>query len=204
MVSDTDLTGLYPTGEGLVVFSTIEEAVSGVAAVTGDYRRHAAAARNLAEEHPDHRGHPRRRPPLEDASMDYVVSIHALPMISYRDLVPVLTEFRRVLKPGGVLRLALSDFEKGMQAYLRQDEDYFLVPDSDERTLGGKLIVQLLWYGYSVTLFTASFIEDLLRRSGFPRVRHCGYRQTHSRWPDIVSLDNRERESLFVEAQNTA
>src|SRR3954454_15839771 len=44
--------------------------------------------------------------PLEDDSMQYVVSIHALQDLPYLDVVPALRELRRVLEPGGVLRLS--------------------------------------------------------------------------------------------------
>ena len=63
--------------------------------------------------------------------------------------MPVLTELRRVLKPGGVLRLCLPDLIKGVEAYERGDRDYFLIPDEDARSLGAKLVTQLIWYGYS-------------------------------------------------------
>jgi hypothetical protein len=132
--------------------------------------------------------------------MEYIVSIHALPEMPYEEVVPALKELRRVLKKGGVLRLVLPDLLKGVRAYEQGDRDYFLVPDEDAESLGAKLIVQLIWYGYSRTLFTPEFIEELLRKAGFKRVEHCAYRETRSLFPDIVSLDNRERESLFVEA----
>jgi SAM-dependent methyltransferase len=138
--------------------------------------------------------------PVPDDTFDYVVSIHALPMISYPDLVPVLAELRRVLKAGGVLRLSLPDLDKGISAYLRRDTDYFLVPDEDVASYGGKFIVHMLWYGYRVPMFTRDFAEELLGKAGFSQVRHCGYQATASPYQDIVALDNRERESLFVEA----
>jgi SAM-dependent methyltransferase len=138
--------------------------------------------------------------PVPDDSLDYIVSIHALPMISYPDLVPTLRELRRMLRTGGVLRLGLPDLAKGIQAYLHGDRDYFLVPDEDVRSLGGKFVVHMLWYGYSVTLFTADFVEELLRSAGFTAVHHCSHRETASPHSEIVALDNRERESLFVEA----
>ncbi len=138
--------------------------------------------------------------PLDNASFDYVVSIHALPMISYPDLVPVLQELRRLLRPGGVLRLCLPDVDRGIRAYQAGRRDYFLVPDEEARSLGGKFVVHMLWYGYSVTMFTADFVEELLRKAGFSRVDHCRFRQTNSEWAEIVALDNRKDESLFVEA----
>jgi SAM-dependent methyltransferase len=138
--------------------------------------------------------------PLESDSLDYIVSIHALEEVPYPDLLLVLRELRRVLKPNGTLRLSLPDLDKGIQAYLRQDRDYFLIPDDEVSSVGGKLIVQLLWYGYSRTLFTYDFIEELLHKAGFRYVRQCCYRETSSPYAEIVELDNRERESLFVES----
>jgi SAM-dependent methyltransferase len=139
--------------------------------------------------------------PLETGSIDYAVSIHALPEIPYDDLVPVLTELRRVLKPGGVLRLGLPDLERAIDAYERGDRGYFLIPDEEWLDTGSKLVVQLVWYGYSRTFFVRGFVEELLGKAGFAEVEHVAYRETASPYPEIVELDNRERESLFAEAR---
>jgi SAM-dependent methyltransferase len=142
--------------------------------------------------------------PIESNTLDYVVSIHALPMISYPDLVPVLEELRRVLKPGGVLRLALPDVDKGIRAYLAGEHSYFAVPDDDARTLGGKFILHMLWFGYSVSMFTSEFAHELLERAGFEQIRDCRFGETNSEDPGITELDNREPETLFVEAVKPA
>jgi hypothetical protein len=105
-----------------------------------------------------------------------------------------------VLEPKGVLRLSLPDLDRGIQAYLRQDRDYFLIPDEDGESIGTKFILQMIWYGYSRTLFTFDFIQEALVKAGFAGISRCGYRQTNFGYPDIVELDNRELESLFVEA----
>ena len=142
----------------------------------------------------------RRGLPLEEASIDYAVSIHALPEVPYPDLVPVLAELRRVLRPGGVLRLSLPDMERAWEAYRAGDREYFLIPDEDALSLGAKMVLQLIWYGYSRTLFTWDFIREVLLKAGYTDVARCAYRQTRSAHPGITELDNRERESLFVEA----
>jgi SAM-dependent methyltransferase len=138
--------------------------------------------------------------PLDEGSIDYAVSIHALPEIHFNDQLTVLAELRRVLKTGGVLRLALPDLMKGVRAFERGDRDYFLVPDEDAVRMGAKFITQLIWYGYSRTLFVPEFIEELLLKAGFSHVSHCQFKQTASSFEEIVALDNREAESLFVEA----
>ncbi len=55
LVQDTGLAGHYPLGEGLLAFSTLEEAAEGVRDIQRDYPRHASAARRLAEKHFDAR-----------------------------------------------------------------------------------------------------------------------------------------------------
>jgi hypothetical protein len=50
LAQDTGFTRHYPTGEGLLAFSTLDEALEGVDEISRDYRRHSLAARALAEE----------------------------------------------------------------------------------------------------------------------------------------------------------
>jgi SAM-dependent methyltransferase len=138
--------------------------------------------------------------PLESASIDYIVSIHALPEVPFPDLIPALRELRRVLRPGGVLRLGLPNLESAVDAYRRGDREYFLIPDEDMSSVGGKLVTQLVWYGYSRTMFVPDFVEELLQKAGFGSVHHVSIGETTTPYPDIVSLDNRPQESFFVEA----
>jgi hypothetical protein len=53
LAEDTGIRHLYPTGSGLVPFSTPEEAATGVQAILGDYSCHARDARAIAEEYFD-------------------------------------------------------------------------------------------------------------------------------------------------------
>jgi hypothetical protein len=48
LAQDTGIRELYPSGAGLLMFSTLDEAVAGVEAITRDYARHARAAREIA------------------------------------------------------------------------------------------------------------------------------------------------------------
>src|SRR5215207_3868086 len=137
--------------------------------------------------------------PLASESVDYAVSVHALPELSYPELVPALEELLRVLKPQGVLRLILPDLDKAVRAYLDRDEEYFHHVRDDADSPGGRFITQILWYGYSRSLFTAEFASELLRRAGFVDVGVCAAGETRSRFAEIVELDNREDESFYIE-----
>ena len=53
LTQNTGTDGIYPCGRGLVTFSSIEEAVSGVQEIRRNYRGHSQAARELALEYFD-------------------------------------------------------------------------------------------------------------------------------------------------------
>src|SRR5215210_3971107 len=55
--------------------------------------------------------------PLDADSIDYISSQHALPALKVWDQLEALSELRRVLKPGGVLRLCLPDLDRAIAAY---------------------------------------------------------------------------------------
>ena len=51
VVQDTGFSDWLPTGEGLLSFSTPDEALAGLEQVASSWERHARAARRIAEEH---------------------------------------------------------------------------------------------------------------------------------------------------------
>jgi hypothetical protein len=53
VVQSTGFEWRLPSGEGLLTFGTVPEAVAGIEAIEGDYLAHAEAARRIAEEHFD-------------------------------------------------------------------------------------------------------------------------------------------------------
>ena len=53
LVQDTGFSDALPTGEGLIGFTTLEEAVAGVAAIQRDYGAHVESARAIAKDHFD-------------------------------------------------------------------------------------------------------------------------------------------------------
>jgi SAM-dependent methyltransferase len=139
--------------------------------------------------------------PLASGSIDYAVAIHALQDLPWWDIPAALKELRRVLKPGGVLRLGLPDMDRAIAAYQRGDAGYFYVPDEHAAAIGAKLVAQLIWYGSTRTPINWDFAREALERARFRDVQRCAFRETRSAHAEIVSLDNRERESFFVEAR---
>jgi hypothetical protein len=51
LVQDTGWSGHLPHGEGLLAFSSLDEAIAGIATINADYQRHARRAAEIAREH---------------------------------------------------------------------------------------------------------------------------------------------------------
>lgn len=141
----------------------------------------------------------RRGLPFAANALDCIAAIHVLQDLAWNEIAPALQELHRVLKPGGVLRLAIPDLDRAIHAYLAGEPSYFYVPDRDARSIGAKLVTQIVWYGSVRTPCTFDFLEEWLHRCGYRRVtrRTFGVSDT----PGLANLDNRARESLFIEAE---
>jgi hypothetical protein len=90
------------------------------------------------------------------------------------------------------------DIDRSIRAYLYGDARYFFVPDEDAKSIGAKFVTQVVWYGSVRTPFTFDPLDEWLRGAGFISVSRRGYGQ--SAVAGLAALDNRERETLFVEA----
>jgi SAM-dependent methyltransferase len=137
--------------------------------------------------------------PLEDDSIDYISSQHALPEIGLWEQEPALRELRRVLKPAGVFRTSLPDFDSAIAAYQEGRRDRLW--NWNWETVDGdfiEFVVDLPLYVRMI--YTYIFAEELASKAGFSEVRRVAFRETASAYPEIVELDNRPDESFYLEA----
>lgn len=104
----------------------------------------------------------------------------------------LLTECYRTLKPGGLLRLSIPDLAYAINLYHAGQKDlmlknYFFVEDNENH------------YSRHKYMYDFQMLKQLLEVAGFRNIIRCSYRQ--GEMPEIDLLDNREEESLFVEAR---
>ena len=149
-----------------------------------------------------------RKPlPFDDRSVESIYSSHLLEHLYLFDAQAVLGESRRVLAPGGVLRLALPDAER-----LAADLVNGVTDGTDDP---GLYFNRRLWahplvrpsrrqkiasvFGGSTHRWqpTRSLVTSLLKGAGFTQVRECQYLQGNL--PDLANVEHRE-ESFFLEA----
>lgn len=120
--------------------------------------------------HIDLRYHIDRIPMIEDGAASVIYVCHALEHFHRRDTVRVLQEWYRILCPGGVLRIAVPDFEALIDLY------------QEKRDLG--LVIGPLYgrqdYVFNVHYTTFDFETLKLRliEAGFINIERYDWRKT--------------------------
>lgn len=119
--------------------------------------------------------------PYSDNSVDIIYSSHTLEYFDREEVVDILNEWCRVLKHGGIIRLAVPNFETMAMLYChnRIELDRFLGP------LYGKM--QPIGYNtiYHKTCYDFQSLKILLESVGFANIRKYNWRTTeHSHIDD--------------------
>lgn len=111
-----------------------------------------------------------------DETVDLIYSSHSIEYFDRTEVVKVLTEWNRVLKKGGILRIAVPDLEKLILIYEKyKDLNKILGPlygrmeiDTEE---GNKFL-------YHKTVYDYNSLQTLLQENGFNNVRRYDWRET--------------------------
>lgn len=127
--------------------------------------------------------------PLPDACADYVLASHFLEHLSKRDGERLVAESLRVLRPGGVVRIAIPDLAEAMAAYSEGRKEEAMNGIFEDWELGD--------FARHRYMYDYDMLAGLLSRVGFTEVTRCEHAQ--GRVPDLDVLDNRPG-SLVVEA----
>lgn len=151
--------------------------------------------------HQQHLGDLRDGLPFDTGEFDYVVSNHALQMLTYTEVVPALIELRRVTSALGWVRILVPDAVRAFRAWQAGRAMHFLVADDPEPTIDGKLCAYLSWYSTARLQFTGPWLCELLGRAGWGQAQQVAWGTTASDLEAITELDSREHESVVVEAR---
>jgi predicted SAM-dependent methyltransferase len=142
---------------------------------------------------------------IPDNSADLIYACHVLEHFNRTRRGRVLQEWRRVLKPGGVLRVAVPDFEACARLYV---EGKATLSQVHGPVLGGQTYLYNFHYG----LFDFATMNAVLEENGFVNTRRWDWRQTEHAGVDDFSqayLPHMDKEhgtliSLNVEAEKPA
>ena len=145
--------------------------------------------------------------PFDSCSVDYIYSSHLLEHLSRSKAKFLLMECFRVLKPKGVLRLAVPDLSVHVSKYIRMKN-----PDGEEyddraadifmEELGVQKELPLLLRVFGkgnqhLWMYDSSSLTSILSEIGFGSSKQMSFRDGNV--PDLESIEFREN-SLFVES----
>lgn len=147
-----------------------------------------------------------RRIPHPDRSVDAIYSSHMIEHLDRGEARTFLAECLRVLRPGGVLRLAAPDLRKNAWTYLRlRDADGFLRHlqfDLDKPRGPADRLRRLLTGGRGHHwMYDSDTLPALVAAAGFVEVALAEEGRTRIAEPGQLNLAEREGDSLVVEAR---
>jgi SAM-dependent methyltransferase len=148
--------------------------------------------------------------PFADGTVDAVYSSHFFEHIYYSDAHAIARECFRVLKPGGVLRLALPDGEAWARELIESGDDeageagyrYLLRLGSHplDRPTGKRALTSKIGGHIHRWQPTRGLIRKMLIEAGFADSEISDRKFLEGELPDIENIETRE-ESFFTEAR---
>jgi predicted SAM-dependent methyltransferase len=103
---------------------------------------------------------------MPDGCIEEIRASHVLEHIARVETLPTLKEWRRVLKPGGRLFVAVPDFDRIVSAMGQGIDD----PNMEAYIMGGQTDV----HDFHCAIFNESKLRQLLEMAGFQRIAEVG------------------------------
>ncbi len=120
--------------------------------------------------HVDHIATIDNLPFIPDESVDLIYNCHVLEHFKRSNVVQILKEWRRILKPGGILRTSVPDFSKLCLVYQKFG--------NLEQIIGPLFGRQDYLYNIHYNTFDFRTLEKVLQAAGFTNVRSYDWRKT--------------------------
>ena len=147
--------------------------------------------------------------PLQDETVDVLYSSHMLEHLDRNEASMFLKKAFRVLRPGGVIRIAVPDLKKQVKKYNEEgDADAFIesthlcVPRP--RSLAQKLRLLLVGPRNHQWMYDGNSLSRLLQKHGFIKAEVMPVGKTRIQDYEPLNLHERASESVYVEAEKAS
>ncbi len=146
--------------------------------------------------------HDMRNPlPYETGTVDFIYSEHFIEHVTAQEGVKVLKDFFRVLKPGGVVRIATPDLNYLLFKYFFFWKRQAWIKKYGYEWLKTKAeMVNLCFreWGHQY-LYNKEELERRIMEAGFKKIRNR--RRNKSGYPELRNLETRKDSKLILEAE---
>lgn len=130
--------------------------------------------------------------PFRGRSVDYIYTSHFLEHLFKDDVEKLLYEACRILKTDGIIRICVPDLEYIIKLYLEGNKERAL----EYFFRGNK---NLSYFNSHKYLYDFELLKSILSKVGFTYIEKWSFQKGNV--PDIDKLDNRPKETLFIEAK---
>jgi predicted SAM-dependent methyltransferase len=140
--------------------------------------------------------------PFPADSVDFIFNEHFIEHLSVEDALRAIQDFMRILKPGGVLRIAMPDLETAVKNY--QDKNWrkkdFIKRFNMEfvKTPAELLNMNFRWWGHK-WLYDWEELERRLGDAGCTKIKRA--KLGKSRHRPLRNLETREESILIAEVE---
>ena len=113
--------------------------------------------------------------PYKNNSIDLIYASHVIEYFSREEIIPILLKWKDKLKPGGIVRLAVPNFEVMSRLYQegKYSLDRFLGPLYGKMEMGDKTIYHKTTYDYNSLSAILHHIEfNDIRKWDFTKTEH--------------------------------
>ncbi len=140
--------------------------------------------------------------PFMDNSVDFIYNEHFLEHLTVEEGQRAIKEFLRVLKPNGIMRIAMPDLVGIVHAYTHPDWENQIVPYLPELGLGFvKTRAELININFRAWghrwLYDWEELERRLKEAGAKNIKQCAWHQ--SEHDELKNLETRRESDLIAE-----
>tara|TARA_R110000787_G_scaffold51004_6_gene121118 strand:+ start:1225 stop:1764 length:540 start_codon:yes stop_codon:yes gene_type:complete len=135
--------------------------------------------------------------PFKDNSVDLIYASHVIEYFDREEIIPILDKWKNKLKPGGMLRLAVPNFQAMAKLYIEDNIplDSFLGPLYGKMKMSNETI-------YHKTTYDFKELKSILNKCGFSDISYYDWRETeHSNFDDhsqaYIPHMNKEKGTLI-------
>jgi predicted SAM-dependent methyltransferase len=148
--------------------------------------------------------------PVEDGAFDWAYSEHLIEHITQAQALTWLKDVRRVLKPGGILRLTTPDLERYASAYVARDDAFFADHSRRIREFGlpsmptrrAFMVNQIFQFWGHRWIYDLDELVHVLVQAGFAAdaVQRRAFQQGAVAEQSALDSEVRQDETIYVEA----
>lgn len=141
--------------------------------------------------------------PFDNNTVDFIFNEHFLEHLTAEDGLRTLMDFKRVLKPTGVLRIAMPDLADLIKLYNNENwkKDYAKFIETFKldfvKTRAEYVNMCFKWWGHQWQ-YDREELERRLIEAGFNNIEFCKLRK--SKYPELNNLETRDESTLIAEA----